>query len=161
MKTTLIRMSFGLLLMAGISLSSCSKNDNDPISDPGDGNKIKSARITLTVTGGNSKSIDISAGGVNTAGETNIFKVDGSGPGNDALVTFDEKDFPGTGSTTHTLDLDKPVNNLSLNIYAGVLSGTSSYKLYYKVVVNGTTREEVTTDIVAGTDYSKFLRYTE
>ena len=157
----LSKVSSGILLMGIVALSSCSKDDGGGTPTPGDDNPIKTAKITITITGGNSRNLNVTIAGVNTAAETNVWKVDGAAPGNDAAVTFNSEDFPGTGSTTHTIELAKAVNNFGFNIYAGVLSGGTNYKLYYKVVVNGVTKDEVTTNITASTDYSKSLRYTQ
>ncbi len=157
MEKFLRKVVFLAVLSAVVLLSSCGKDHDD---NGNIGDKVKTAKITLRITGGNSKNLTIAVGGANTQGEANLWKVDGVAS-NEAAILFDKDDFPGTGSNTHTLELTKAANNISLNISAGTFTGGTNYKFYYKVEVNGAVKDEATVTITADTDFTKNLRYTE
>lgn len=156
MKLSLTKMSIMAALIAAIAFPSCSrKNDDGNIGD-----KVKTAKFTVTVTGGSAKVLSIIIGGANTSGGTSTWKLNGTEV-NDAVINLDQSDFPGTTAKTYTAELVQPANNVSMNITGETPTSGTPYTIYYKCEVNGVKKDEATVSVTSANGFSKQLRYTE
>lgn len=135
-----------LTAMAALTLSSCSKDGGTNNPAIPDMDKVKTAKITITVTGAEDDdyvSFVMVGGAAN--GNATVWKVNGDIMNNQSSVSLGEQDF--TTTTTYTIELTKPVSVIDFGYqcinYNG-LDSTVPLSFTYKVVVNGEVENEGT-----------------
>ncbi|PSK93395.1 hypothetical protein [Taibaiella chishuiensis] len=142
------------VLLTAALLSSCSKDNNNPLVPPGI--TLKNAKFTISVKDLNlseNDDVSITINGADGSGANTYWKVNGATRSNEPLISIETEDVASGNDVV--VESIRPMASISVSIV--VSNAGAPMTLHYTPVVEGSTQSPVT-ETVSGS-YTKIFTY--